>query len=69
MTPLVGISEVAKLLAVSVITVRRKVSSGELPCIRLTNTTRKGKNGRPVECSTLRFDLRDVEKFVQQHRS
>ncbi len=69
MTPLVGISEVAKLLAVSVITVRRKVSSGELPCIRLTNTTRKGKNGRPVECSTLRFDLRDIERFVQQHKA
>ncbi len=69
MTPLLGIREVATLLAVSVVTIRRKVSSGELPCIRLTNTTRKGKNGRPVECSTLRFDLRDVEKFVQQHRS
>ncbi len=56
MTPLIGIAEVAKLLAVSVITVRRKVGSGELPCIRLTK-------GGPM-----RFDLRDVEKFVQQHR-
>ena len=57
MTPLLGIREVATLLAVSVITVRRKVSSGELPCIRLTK-------GGPM-----RFDVRDVEKFVQQHRA
>lgn len=56
MTPLVGIAEVAKLLAVSVMTVRRKVACGELPCIRLTP-------GGP-----LRFEMRDVEKFVQQHR-
>jgi len=56
-TPLLGIREVATLLAVSVITVRRKVSSGELPCIRLTK-------GGPM-----RFDVRDVEKFVQQHRA
>ena len=56
MTPLIGIDEVARLLSVSKITVRRKVSSGELPCIRLTK-------GGPM-----RFDLRDVEKFVQEHR-
>ena len=55
--PLLSISEVSKLLAVSVITVRRKVSSGELPVIRLTK-------GGPM-----RFDVRDVEKFVQQHRA
>jgi excisionase family DNA binding protein len=57
MTPLIGIAEVAKLLAVSTITVRRKVSAGELPCVRLTK-------GGP-----LRFTLADVEKFVQQHRA
>ena len=49
MTPLLEIAEVARLLAVSKITVRRKVSTGELPCIRLTK-------GGP-----LRFDMRDVE--------
>ena len=57
MTPLLSISEVSKLLAVSKITVRRKVSSGELPCIRLTR-------GGPI-----RFDLRNVEKFVAEHRA
>lgn len=57
MTPLLGIAEVAKLLAVSVITVRRKVSAGELPCIRLS------KGGR------MRFDLRDVERFVEHHKA
>jgi excisionase family DNA binding protein len=56
MTPLLSISEVSKLLAVSKITVRRKVSSRELPCIRIT------KGGH------LRFDVRDVEKFVAEHR-
>jgi excisionase family DNA binding protein len=56
MTPLLSISEVSKLLAVSVITVRRKVGAGELPCIRLSK-------GGPM-----RFDVRDVEKFVEQHR-
>ena len=56
MTPLVGIAEVAKLLAVSKITVRRKVACGELPCIRLS------------EGGPLRFDLRDVEKFIAAHR-
>ena len=56
MTPLINLEEVAKLLAVSKITVRRKVSAGELPCIRLTK-------GGPMK-----FDLRDVEKFVEQHR-
>ncbi len=56
MTALVGIRDVAKLLAVSVITVRRKVSAGELPCVRLTK-------GGPM-----RFDVRDVEKFVAEHR-
>jgi excisionase family DNA binding protein len=57
MTPLLEIAEVARLLAVSKITVRRKVSAGELPCIRLTK-------GGPM-----RFDLRDVEKFVDKHRA
>jgi excisionase family DNA binding protein len=57
MTPLIGIADVAKLLAVSTITIRRKVNTGELPCIRLTK-------GGPI-----RFDMRDVEKFVEQHRS
>lgn len=56
MTPLLSISEVSKLLAVSKITVRRKVSAGELPCVRLTK-------GGP-----LRFTLADVEKFVEKHR-
>jgi len=57
MSPLLSIGEVSKLLNVSVITVRRKVSSGELPCIRLSK-------GGPM-----RFDVRDVERFVQQHRA
>ena len=55
--PLVDISEVARLLAVSKITIRRLVHSGELPCVRLTK-------GGP-----LRFTLADVEKFIQQHRA
>lgn len=57
MTPLIGIDEVARLLGVSKITIRRKVSSGELPCIRLTK-------GGPMH-----FDLRDVEKFVEKHKT
>ena len=57
MTPLLGIAEVARLLSVSKITVRRKVSAGELPCIRLS------KSG------PMRFDLRDVERFVEQHKA
>lgn len=57
MTPLLGIAEVAKLLSVSKITIRRKVSAGELPCVRLTK-------GGP-----LRFTLADIEKFIQQHRA
>ncbi len=56
MTPLMTIKDVSQLLSVSVITVRRMVSSGELPCIRLTK-------GGPM-----RFDVRDVEKFVAQHK-
>jgi excisionase family DNA binding protein len=56
MTPLIGIDEVARLLAVSKITVRRRVTAGELPCIRLTK-------GGPM-----RFDLRDVEKFILEHK-
>jgi excisionase family DNA binding protein len=55
-TPLLSISEVSKLLAVSKITVRRKVAGGELAVIRLSK-------GGPM-----RFDLRDVEKFIEQHR-
>jgi excisionase family DNA binding protein len=54
--PLVDIGEVARLLSVSVITVRRKVTAGELPFIRF-------KKGGP-----LRFDLRDVEHFIEEHR-
>ncbi len=57
MTPLLNIAEVARLLAVSTITVRRKVSAGELASVRLTK-------GGP-----LRFTQADVEKFIQQHRS
>jgi excisionase family DNA binding protein len=57
MTPLIGINEVARLLSVSKMTVRRKVSAGELPCIRLSK-------GGPM-----RFDLRDVEKYVERHKS
>ena len=57
MTPLIGIDEVARLLSVSKMTVRRKVSAGELPCVRLSK-------GGPM-----RFDLRDVEKLVADHKS
>lgn len=57
MTPLLSISEVSKLLAVSVITVRRKVSAGELPVVRLTK-------GGPM-----RFDVRDIERFIAEHKS
>lgn len=57
MTPLIGISEVARLLSVSKITIRRKVSAGELPCVRLTK-------GGPM-----RFDLRDIERFIAAHKS
>jgi excisionase family DNA binding protein len=57
MAPLVGIAEVARLLAVSTITIRRKVSTGELRCVRLTK-------GGPMK-----FDLRDVQRFVEQHKS
>jgi len=56
MTALVSISDVAKPLAVSKIKIRRKVSAGELPCIRITK-------GGPM-----RFDVRDVEKFIAQHK-
>jgi len=56
-TPLIGISEVARLLSVSKITIRRKVSAGELPCVRLTK-------GGPM-----RFDLRDIERFIAAHKS
>ena len=57
MTPLIGINEVARLLSVSKITIRRKVSAGELPCVRLSK-------GGP-----LRFDLRDIERFIAEHKS
>jgi excisionase family DNA binding protein len=57
MTPLIGIAEVQKLLAVSDDTIRRLVARGELPCIRLRD------NG------PMRFDPRDVEKFVEQRKS
>lgn len=57
MSPLVGIAEVAKLLNVSKMTIRRKVSAGELPCVRMSP-------GGPM-----RFDMRDVERFVESHKS
>jgi len=57
MAPLLNIAEVARLLAVSTITIRRKVSAGELRCVRLTP-------GGPM-----RFDVRDVQRFVEQHKS
>lgn len=57
MAPLLNIAEVAKLLSVSTITIRRKVHDGELPCVRLTK-------GGPM-----RFDVRDIEKFIAQHKS
>jgi excisionase family DNA binding protein len=56
-TPLLGIAEVAKLLSVSTVTIRRKVSAGELACIRLSK-------GGP-----LRFDLRDLERFIAEHKT
>jgi len=56
MIPLLGIADVARILNVSTITVRRKVSAGELPCIRLTK-------GGPM-----RFDPRDLERFIQAHK-
>jgi excisionase family DNA binding protein len=54
MTPLLNIGDVAKLLNVSKMTIRRKVSVGELPCVRLSP-------GGPM-----RFDVRDVERFVEK---
>jgi excisionase family DNA binding protein len=57
MSPQLGIGDVAKLLNVSKITIRRKVSAGELPCVRLT------KGG------SMRFDLRDIERFIAEHKS
>jgi excisionase family DNA binding protein len=56
MTPLATIKDVSKLLSVSVITVRRLVSAGELRCVRLSA-------GGP-----LRFDLADVQKFIAAHK-
>lgn len=56
MTPLITIKDVSQLLSVSVITVRRLVATGELACIRLTK-------GGPM-----RFDVRDIEKFVEQRK-
>jgi excisionase family DNA binding protein len=56
MSPLLAISDVAKLLNVSKITIRRKVAAGELPVIRLSP-------GGP-----LRFSMADLEKFVERHR-
>lgn len=57
MNALIDIAEVARLLGVSKITIRRLVHGGDLPCIRLSK-------GGP-----LRFDLKDVERFVQQHKA
>lgn len=56
MTPLVGIAEVAKLLAVCKGTVRSLVHDGQLRCVRLK------------ENSPMLFDLRDVEKFVESRK-
>ena len=56
MTPLATIKDVSALLAVSVITVRRLVATGELRCVRLSK-------GGP-----LRFDLADVQKFIASHK-
>ena len=56
MTPLVTIKDVSALLAVSVITVRRLVATGELCCVRLSK-------GGP-----LRFDMADVQKFVASRK-
>ena len=56
MRPLVDIGEVARLLAVSKMTVRRLVSAGNLPCVRLTTS------------HPMKFDLRDVERFIQEHK-
>jgi excisionase family DNA binding protein len=57
MTPLATIKDVSKLLSVSVITVRRLVSAGDLRCVRLNA-------GGP-----LRFDLTDVQKFIASRKS
>lgn len=57
MIPLVSLAEVARLLCVSKITVRRLVSAGELPVIRLS------QNG------PLRFDTRDVERFIEKRKA
>ena len=57
MTPLLSISEESKLLAVSKITVRRKVSPG--------SALHPLDQGGPM-----RFDMRDIEKFVSaEHRA
>lgn len=59
MTPLIGIAEAARLLAVSKITIRRLVHGGELPCVRFSGSGKEGP---------MRFDLRDIEKFVAEHK-
>jgi excisionase family DNA binding protein len=56
MIPLATIKDVSALLAVSVITVRRLVATGDLRCVRLSK-------GGP-----LRFDLADVQKFIASHK-
>jgi excisionase family DNA binding protein len=56
MTPLVSLAEVSKLLAVCKGTVRSLVHDGQLRCVRLK------ENG------PMRFDLRDVEKFVESRK-
>jgi excisionase family DNA binding protein len=60
MSPLLSISDVAKFLAISDDTVRRLVARGELPAIRLPQKLGRG---------TLRFNLKDIEKFIEQHKS
>jgi len=56
LTPLATIRDVSKILSVSIITVRRLVSAGELRCVRL-------RAGGP-----LRFDLADVQRFIAAHK-
>jgi excisionase family DNA binding protein len=56
MTPLISLAEVSKLLAVCKGTVRSLVHDGQLRCVRLK------ENG------PMRFDLRDVEKFVESRK-
>ena len=57
MIPLLSIGEVSRVLNVSKITIRRLVGAGELPVIRMSK-------GGP-----LRFDPKDLEKFIAEHKA